>query len=70
MEPHVSTSNSKPKRVLRPRQAWGRLGIGRENFYKNFVRTGRIKLFPLGKRAKGCLEAEIERVIDEMAAEG
>ena len=61
---------TKPKRILRPKDAWGRLGIKRQKFYEDFVNTGRIKLFPLGKRAKGCLEAEIDRVIDEMAAEG
>jgi len=60
----------KPKRILRPKEAWERLGIKRQKFYEDFVNTGRIKLFPLGKRAKGCLEAEVERVIDEMAAEG
>ena len=60
---------NKPKQILRPREAWTRLGIGRQSFYQRFVATGRIRLFPLGARAKGCLEADVERLIDELAAQ-
>lgn len=60
---------SKPKRVLRAKECWTRLGVKRDTFYTNFVKTKRLKMFPLGKRAKGALEADLEALIDELAAQ-
>jgi predicted DNA-binding transcriptional regulator AlpA len=56
----------KPKRILRPREAWERLGIKRQKFYEDFVATGRVNLLHIGARARGVLEADIDRIIDEM----
>ena len=58
----------KPKRILRPKEAWERLGIGRQTFYQRFVATGRLRLFPIGTRAKGVLESDVEQLIDELAS--
>jgi predicted DNA-binding transcriptional regulator AlpA len=63
-----SPARDRPRRFIRPRQAWERLSISRSQFYVKFVHTGRIQLFPLGARAKGVLESEIEAVIDEIIA--
>lgn len=58
-----------PHQILRPQEAWRRLGIGRSTFYTEFVATGRLRLVKLGERATGVLEHELDRLIDEMAAE-
>jgi hypothetical protein len=57
-----------PRRFVRPKQAWERLGISRSQFYDEFVKTGRIQLYSIGRRAKGALESQVETVIDEIIA--
>ena len=57
------------KRIIRPREAWTRLGIGHSKFYRDFVNTGRIRLLELGPQTKGMLEDELDALIDEIAAQ-
>jgi hypothetical protein len=63
------SSERRGKRILRPKEAQARLGIKHTNFHDNFVKTGRIRLVPLGLRARGVLEHELDALIDELAAE-
>lgn len=58
---------SKPKRILRPREAWERLGVKRDTFYQ-LVKRRRLHLIPLGKRARGILESDLDDLIDELRA--
>jgi predicted DNA-binding transcriptional regulator AlpA len=58
------------KRILRPKQIMARLGIGSTKFWEDFVATKRVKLFPIGSRARGALEEDIDRLIEQMAREG
>jgi predicted DNA-binding transcriptional regulator AlpA len=58
-----------PHQILRPEQAWKRLGVKRSTFYREFVATGRLRLVKLGERARGVLEHELDHLIDELAAE-
>jgi uncharacterized phage protein gp47/JayE len=55
--------------ILRPQAAWTRLGVGRTTFYEKFVKTGRVKLVNIGERAKGAIDDELDRLIDELRAE-
>ena len=57
------------KRILRPAEAWRRLGIGHSKFYADFVRPGRIRLLDLGPQTRGVLEHELDALIDAIAAE-
>jgi predicted DNA-binding transcriptional regulator AlpA len=56
------------KRIVRPKEAWQRLGIGHSNFHENYVRTGRVRLVRLGPRSVGVIEEELDALIDELAA--
>jgi hypothetical protein len=38
-------------------------------FYDKFVRTGRLRLVPLGERAKGAVEDEVDAIVDAIIAE-
>jgi predicted DNA-binding transcriptional regulator AlpA len=58
-----------PRRILRPREAWQRLGIKHTAFYESFVNTGRLRLVRLGPRAVGIVEDELDAVIDQLIAE-
>jgi predicted DNA-binding transcriptional regulator AlpA len=58
-----------PRRILRPREAWQRLGIKHTTFYSRFVNTGRLRLVPLGPRAVGIVEDELDALIGEMITE-
>jgi predicted DNA-binding transcriptional regulator AlpA len=58
----------RPKRIIRPREAMARLGIGKTNFWENFARR-RLRLVRLGPRALGVIEEELDALIDELAAE-
>ena len=57
------------RRIIRPRAAWERLGIGHTKFYSDFVNTGRLRLVDLGKQTKGVIEDELDALIDNLAAE-
>jgi predicted DNA-binding transcriptional regulator AlpA len=56
------------KRILRPKEAQQRLGIGHTNFWENFIGTGRLRLVRLGPRSVGVIEDELDALIDELAA--
>jgi predicted DNA-binding transcriptional regulator AlpA len=56
------------KRILRPKVAQQRLGIGHTNFWENYVKTGRVRLVRLGPRSVGVIEEELDALIDELAA--
>jgi predicted DNA-binding transcriptional regulator AlpA len=57
------------KRLLRPKAAWERLGVGHSKFYEDFVGTGRLKLVRLGPKSVAVIEDELDALIDAMAAE-
>jgi hypothetical protein len=54
------------RKILRPKEAWERLGCGHDRFYVDYVRTGLVKLITLGGRAKGVPEDEIDALIAAM----
>jgi predicted DNA-binding transcriptional regulator AlpA len=56
-----------PKTLLRPPVTADRLGISLSLFWKDFVRTGRLRAVPVGKRRVGFLESEVDQLIDELA---
>jgi predicted DNA-binding transcriptional regulator AlpA len=58
-----------PRRVIRPREAWQRLGVKHTAFYERFVNTGRLRLIRLGPRAVGVVEDELDALIGQMIAE-
>jgi excisionase family DNA binding protein len=58
-----------PHQILRPNEAWKRLGVKRSTFYSEFVASGRLRLVKLGERARGVIESELDALIDEMARE-
>jgi predicted DNA-binding transcriptional regulator AlpA len=57
------------RRILRPREAWQRLGVKHTAFYQSFVNTGRLRLVRLGPRAVGVVEDELDALIGRMIAE-
>jgi len=57
------------KTIIRPREAWRRLGISRSTFYEQFVSKGRVKLIPLTERARGVVDAELDDLIEELIAD-
>jgi predicted DNA-binding transcriptional regulator AlpA len=57
-----------PHQILRPQEAWKRLGVKRSTFYNEFVATGRVRLVKVGERARGVIEHELDALIEEMAA--
>jgi predicted DNA-binding transcriptional regulator AlpA len=57
------------KRLLRPKEAQKRLGVGHTNFWQNFVGTGRLKLVRLGPRSVAVVEEELDTLIVQMMAE-
>ncbi len=64
-----SSEPRRGKRILRPKVAQRRLGIGHTNFWENFVKTGRVRLVRLGPRSVGVIEHELDALIDEMVRE-
>jgi predicted DNA-binding transcriptional regulator AlpA len=58
-----------PKRLLRPAEAWKRLGCKKSKFYEDYVKTGRLKLVTLGPKSRGAVEDEVDGLIDELIAE-
>jgi predicted DNA-binding transcriptional regulator AlpA len=63
------SSERRGKRILRPKEAQKRLGIGHTNFWENFVQTGRLRLVRLGPRSVGVIEHELDALIDKMVRE-
>ena len=68
IEQDVDTTAPKPRRIIRPKEAWQRLGIGHSVFYRDYVRTGRLRLIALSARAVGVPESDVEQIIDELIA--
>ena len=69
----------KPKRIVRKKEAYGRLGCGHTKFYSDYVlrdaknpyvpgtRIERLKPIPLGPRNVGFLDSELDALIDGLA---
>jgi len=57
------------RRIIRPKEAWQRLGCGHDKFYRDYVNTGRLKLITLGKHSKGIVEDELDDLIGELIEE-
>jgi hypothetical protein len=56
-----------PKRLVRRREAIKRLGVGRTFFDTEIVKSGKLRMFPIGLRATACLEQDLENLIDSFA---
>jgi hypothetical protein len=56
------------RRLVRPKEAWKRLGIGHTKFYEDYIQTGRIKLIDLGPKCKAIVEDELDDLINELVA--
>jgi hypothetical protein len=54
---------TKPRRIIRPKEAWTRLGIKHSKFYSDFVGTGKIQLVRLGPKSVGLFEDNLEEVM-------
>jgi predicted DNA-binding transcriptional regulator AlpA len=72
----------KPRRILRPKVTWAKLGCGKTKFEEDYryhkpdvpFITGstdipRLKPIALGKRNIGFLEHEVDTLIDQLAAQ-
>jgi hypothetical protein len=57
------------RRLVRPKEAQKRLGVGHTKFWRDFVATGRLRLVELGPRAKAAVEDELDDLIEELIAE-
>jgi hypothetical protein len=55
------------KRILKPREIYQRLSIGKTKFHEDFVATGKVRWINLGERSKGLTEEEVDRLVDEVA---
>jgi hypothetical protein len=72
----------RPKRIVRPKEAYNRLGCGKTKFSEDYeyhegddpnvpgTDIPRVKAIPFGPRNKGFLEHEIDALIDALAAKG
>ena len=56
------------KKLIRPKGAWTRLGVGRTKFYE-LVDEGRIRLVHLGPKISAVVEDELDALIEEFIAE-
>jgi hypothetical protein len=57
------------RRLVRPKEAQKRLGVGHTKFWQDFVATGRLRLVELGPRSKAAVEDELDDLIAELIAE-
>jgi predicted DNA-binding transcriptional regulator AlpA len=57
-------------RMLRIGEVCRRLGCCRSTLYANYIRPGRLRMYALGTRTVGALEADVERLVGEMVAKG
>lgn len=65
----MSDSN-RGRRLVRLKAARSRLGVGKTKFKEKFVKTGRLRLVPLGKHSLAVDEEQLDAVIGEVIAEG
>jgi hypothetical protein len=56
-------------KLIRPKEACARLGVGRTKFYKDLVAAGRLRLVYLGPRTSAVVERELELLIEELVRE-
>ena len=66
----AGVSNS--RRLIRLKKVYGpdgKIPIGRSMFYEKFINTGRLRLVPLGERAKAAVEYEVDAIVNEIIAE-
>jgi hypothetical protein len=57
------------RRLVRPKEAQKRLGVGHTKFWQDFVATGRLRLVELGPRSKAAVEDELDDLIEELITE-
>jgi predicted DNA-binding transcriptional regulator AlpA len=62
------TTIKRIKKIIRPRFAWRRMGIGRSKFYEDYVKTGKLRLVRLGPRSTGVFEHELDELLDSLPA--
>jgi predicted DNA-binding transcriptional regulator AlpA len=55
-----------PRRIIRPKEAQKRLGVGHSKFYEDFVNSGRLRLVRLGPKSVGVIEDELDAFIDQL----
>ena len=56
------------RKLVRPKAAMQRLGVGKWKFYEHFIKTGRLRLVQIGPRSTAAIEDEIDDLINEMIA--
>jgi excisionase family DNA binding protein len=54
-----------PRRILRPREAQARLGVGHTKF-SELVNEGKLRLIRIGPRAVGIEESELDTFIENL----
>jgi hypothetical protein len=57
------------RRLVRPKEAQKRLGVGHTKFWQDFVATNRLRLVELGPRSKAAVEDELDDLIEKLIAE-
>ena len=56
-------------KILRSDATRERLGdIGKTKFHEDYIKTGLLQPVPLGERAFGFLEADVDRLVEELVA--
>jgi predicted DNA-binding transcriptional regulator AlpA len=55
-------------RILRKRQVCEYIPVGETKLEEEFIKTGRLKKIPLGERAYGFAEDNVQEVIRELIA--
>ena len=55
------------RRLVRPKEAQKRLGVGHTKFWQDFVATGRLRLVELGPRSKAAVEDELDELVELIA---
>ena len=57
------------KRIIRPKEAMARLGIGHSKFYEDIKRGVLPKPVRLGSRSVGIIEEELDAVVERLRAD-
>ena len=52
--------------MLRPREAWQRLGCGATKFYQHYIGKGLLRLVDLGPNSRGVPDDEVDDLIDAL----
>lgn len=66
---HEDPERQRGRKLVRPKEAQKRLGVGHTKFWQDFVATGRLRLVELGPRSKAAVEDELDDLIEELIAE-